>query len=161
MSNKFTNGAEWQRMCERLLDLCDSLREAAQASPCAWQPRLLTTWSQDQAWDAWRQQELQNIEDIHAAARELVQNGRLVDPTPEVLYFLGVRFQAAIRHLESIYATPMDRPVSLVPFPPVSADAYAEWLLTEWGDDHAGTIIVLEGACVSRTPDSKPAASGR
>ncbi len=140
MSDKFTNGVEWQRIGERMCDLCDSLGEAAQAIPFAWQPRLLTTWSQDQAWKAWREQEVQNIEDIHAAARELVQDGRLVDPTPAVVYFVGVRLQAAIRHLESVYAMSMERPVSLVPFPPVPADTYAEWLLTEWGDDHAGMI---------------------
>ncbi len=161
MSDKFTNGAEWQRMLERLLGLCDSLGEAAETISFVWQPRSLVTWSQEQSWQAWRQEEVQYIEDIHAAARELVQTDKLVDPTPEVLYFLGVRFLAAIRHLESVYALSIDRPVSLLPFPPVSADAYAEWLLTEWGDDHAGTIAFPEGVCVSRTPDPEALASRR
>lgn len=160
MSDKFTNGAQWQRMCERLLDLCDSLGEAAQALPFVWQPGLPATWSQEQAWKAWHQQELQNIEAIHAAARELVQDGRLVDPAPEVVYFLGVRLQAAIQHLESVSAISMDRPVSLVPFPPVSADSYAAWLLTEWGDDHAGMLVFPEDVCVRRTPVPDPTDAG-
>lgn len=159
MKDKFTNGSEWQRMGERMFDLCDSLGEAAQALPLAWQPRLLTTWSQEQAWKAWREQEAQNIEVIHAAARELVQNGRLIGPSPAVVYFLGVRLQAAIRHLESVYAVSKERPVSLVPFPPVSADAYAEWLLTEWGDDHAGMVAFPEAICVSRTTAPDPVVS--
>lgn len=60
-----------------------------------------------------------------AAARELVQNDQSVDPTPDVAYFLGARLHAAIRHLASVYAMSMARPVSLVTFLPVSADAPA------------------------------------
>lgn len=141
MSDIFTNGAEWARMFERLLDLHDSLGEAAQAPPSAWQPRLLTTWSQERAWTEWRQIEAQNTGEIHAAAQELARTDRLANPSPETLYFLKLRLQAAMRHVESVFAMSMDRPVSLAPFPPVGTDAYAEWLLTEWGDDHACAII--------------------
>jgi hypothetical protein len=153
MNNIFINGADWERIFERLLGLCDALGEAAQGIPLAWRPHLPTTCSQEQAWQAWRQQEAEHIEDIDAAVRELVRTGRLVDPSPEAVYFLGVRFQAAIRHLESVYANAISigRPVSFVPFPPISVDAYAEWLLTEWGDDHAGTTVFPEAVYESRT----------
>ena len=91
--------------------------------------------------DVWSASQARHRERIHAAARELIQTGRLTEPASEILYFIVIRLHAALRQTEQNLVIQDDRPLSLVPFPPVAEQDYMEWLLIEWADDHAIEVV--------------------
>ena len=147
MSDKIINGAAWDRMLEQMFELDESLGREFGSLESRWRPDL-PVQPREQASRAWSMLHGQYSEDIHAAACELVRTGRLANPRSEILYFLAFRLDAAIRHLAMAITIREDRPMSLVPFPSVEMSDYAEWLLTEWGDDHALSVAYPEEAMV-------------
>jgi hypothetical protein len=74
----------------------------------------------------------------------LITTARVPDPTPEIVYFLGLRLQAALNHVEAMCVIKDERPVSLWAFPALPLDEVLEWLLTDWADDHAIMIAFPE-----------------
>ena len=140
MSDEFSNGAAWDAMMGVLFDLHDSLEGALNSRVSCWQPEP-SAEQRSLSCETWKIAESRYRAGVHAAARELVRPGGLVDPAPEVLYFLSIRLQAAMQQVEQTRIIRSDRPVSLIPFPPVETADYAEWLLTEWADEHAIGVV--------------------
>ena len=141
------HGAAWDRMLELMLDLEAAFGRTLESTGSSWKPDL-PIQSREEASRAWSWLHGQHAKDVHVAARELVRTGGMGDACSEVLYFLSFRFDAAIRHLGMAVTIRGDRPVSMIPFPQVEMSDYAEWLLTEWADDHAIGVAYPEHAVV-------------
>lgn len=138
--DKALNGAQWHGLLEALLQLAADL---ACAIP-EWTPDLSHAETFEDAWDAWRSHESRLLEQIHAAAKAWVQTRRLPNSTSEVLYYLSLRHRAALNFVETSFLSTERGPMSLIAFPPVSIPTFAEWLLTEWGDEHAIYLALPE-----------------
>lgn len=141
------HGEAWDRMLELMLDLQATFGRTLVSGGSSWAPDL-PVQSREAASRAWSWLHGQYAKEVHAAARELVRTGRMADARSEVLYFLSFRLDAAIRHLGMAVTIQGDRPVSMIPFPQVEMSDYAEWLLTEWADDHAIGVAYPELAVV-------------
>ncbi len=137
MSDKYSNGLQWENLTIKLIDLFGTLSEVTDAVPCTWRPTLPSTGADLVAADAWRRIEAGYRESVHEATRALIGTARVPDPTPEVMYFLGLRLRAALNHVEAMFAIKEEKPVSLWAFPALPPDEVIEWLLTDWADDHA------------------------
>ncbi|MBW8780511.1 MAG: hypothetical protein JF599_01285 [Verrucomicrobia bacterium] len=132
------NGAKWHELLSDLLELHSSLRLADEQSASGWAPDLSHAEAWDDAWDVWRHHESRFLGQIHATAKEWVRTHRLPDLPAEIVYYLGLRYRAAINLVESSFLSTAEQgPSSLISFPPVPTTDVAEWLLTEWGDAHA------------------------
>ncbi len=139
MSDKYSNGLQWENLTIKLIDLFATLSEVTDSVPCTWRPTLPSRGPAFVAADAWRRIEAGYRESVHEAARALIETARVPDPTPEIVYFLGLRVRAALNQVEAMVAIKDERPVSLWAFPALPPDEVIEWLLTEWADDHAIT----------------------
>ena len=144
MSDKYSNGRQWENLTLKVIDLVCTLSEVTGALPGAWRPMLPSagpTWNTS---DAWHQIEGEYRGRVHEATRALIKTARVSDPTPEIVYFLGLRLQAALNHIEAMCVIKDERPVSLWAFPALPPDEILEWLLIEWADDHAVMIAFPE-----------------
>ncbi len=138
MSDKYSNGLQWERLAIKLMDFFSVLGEVADSLPSGvWKPTLPSTGAALVAADAWRRIEAGYRKSVHEATRALIETARVPDPTPEIMYFLGLRVRAALNHVEAMVAIKDDKPMSLWSFPALPPDEVIEWLLTEWADDHA------------------------
>lgn len=137
MSDKYSNGLQWENLALKLIDLFGVLSEVTDAVPCPWRPTLPSTGPDLVAADAWRRIEADHRESVHAAARVAIATACVPVPTPEIVYFLGLRVRAALNHVEAMCVIKDERPVSLWAFPALPPDEVLEWLLTDWADDHA------------------------
>ena len=144
MTDKYYNGQKWENLTLKLIDLASPLGEVLVSQSTAWQPLLPTEEPTQAAWDAWHEIEGGHRESVHEAARALIRTERVPAPTPEIVYFLGLRLRAALAHVETLFAMQGERPVSLLAFPALPPDEVVEWLLTEWADYHAVTIVFPE-----------------
>ncbi|HSI07948.1 MAG: hypothetical protein ACAH89_00920 [Rariglobus sp.] len=154
MSDKYSNGLQWENLTLKVIDLVCTLSEVTGALPGAWRPVLPS--APRETSDAWQQIEGGYRGRIHEAARALIKTARVPDPTPEIVYFLGLRLQAALNHVEAMCVIKDERPVSLWAFPAIPLDEVIEWLLTDWADDHAIMIAFpeMDAPRARRTPDS-------
>jgi len=143
MKDAIRHGEAWDRMLEQMLALEIPLGRAIGSCSVWWKPDL-PIGPREEAWRAWSMIHDQYKQAIHEAARELVRTGDLMMPDPAVLYFLSIRLDAVIRYLSMAITFVNEQPTSLTPFPPIGLSEYAEWLLTEWGDDHAIDIAYPE-----------------
>jgi hypothetical protein len=137
MHNKLENGKKWNALAIQLTSLWQPLAEFTQESCHTWTPTIPSTEEWEDQYTAWREVEQQYIPEIHAAGIELIRTGELPHATTEILYFLHLRLRASIDHVHTLYVVIEGKPVSLTPFPPVEPNTYAEWLMTEWSDEHA------------------------
>ena len=137
MSDKYSNGLQWEDLILKMTDLFATLSEVTDSVPCTWRPTLPSTGAALVAADAWRAIEADHRESVHEATRALIGTARVPDPTPEIMYFLGLRLRAALNHVEAMFAIKEEKPVSLWAFPALPPDEVIEWLLTDWADDHA------------------------
>jgi len=152
MSDMYSNGLQWENLTLRLIDFFGILSEATSSLPYPWQPMLPSAEPTLVASDAWRKTEAGYLGRVHEAARALIKTAHVPDPTPEIVYFLGLRLQAALNHVEAMCVVKDERPVSLWAFPALPPDEVLEWLLTEWADDHA--IMVAFPAMDALSPRS-------
>lgn len=146
MSDKYSNGLKWENLALKLVDLSCPLGEVTPPLSTSWRPELPSEEPTKANWDAWHKIEAGYRESVHKAARSLIRTARVSDPRPEIVYFLGLRLNAALNHIEALFVTQDDRPTSLLAFPALSPDEVAEWFLTEWADDHAITLVFPEMA---------------
>jgi len=146
MSDKYSNGLKWESLALALVDLSCPLGEVAPPLSVSWRPELPSEAPTKANWDAWQTIEAGYRESVHEAARALIRTASLPAPTPEIVYFLGLRLRAALNHIESLFVMKDERPASLLAFPALSPDEVAEWFLTEWADDHAITLVFPEMA---------------
>jgi hypothetical protein len=157
MSDKYSNGLQWENLTLKVIDLVCTLSEVTGALPDTWWPELPSAGATRESSDAWQQIEGEYRGRVHEATRALIKTARVPDPTPEIVYFLGLRLQAALSHVEAMCVIKDERPVSLWAFPALPPDEVIEWLLTDWADDHAITIAFPE-MDAPRSP-STPASS--
>lgn len=134
-------------MLELMLDLEAAFGRAVASTGSSWKPDL-PIQSREESSRVWAWLHGRYVKDVHVAARELVRTGGLGDTCSEVLYFLSFRLDAAVRHLGMAITIREDRPVSPIPFPQVAMSDYAEWLLTDWADDHAIGVAYPEQSVV-------------
>jgi hypothetical protein len=146
MSDMYSNGLQWENLALKLIELFSVLSETADSVPSTWHPTLPSTGPELVAADEWLRIEADYRQSVHEAARALIGTARVPDPTPEVMYFLGVRLRAALGHVEALCVLKDERPVSLWAFPDLPPDEVLEWLLTDWADDHA-IMIALPATC--------------
>jgi hypothetical protein len=136
------NGAQWHGLLDALLQLSVDLNNAIPE----WAPDISDAETLEDAWDAWRSHESRFLEQVHATAKEWVQTRRLPNLPSEVLYYLGLRHRAALNFVEGSFVSTERGPTSLLSFPSVSIQGFVEWLLTEWGDEHAIYLAFPEAA---------------
>jgi hypothetical protein len=144
MSDKYSNGLQWENLTLKVIDLVCTLSEVTGALPGVWRPVLPSAGLTRVTSDEWQKIEAGYRDRVHEATRALIKTARVPDPTPEIVYFLGLRLQATLSHVEAMCVIKDERPVSLWPFPALPPDEVTEWLLTEWADDHAITIAFPE-----------------
>jgi len=137
MSDKHYNGLQWENLTLKVIDLVCTLSEVTRALPGAWRPLLPSAELTVATSEAWQEIEAGYRGRVHEATRALIKTARVPDPTPEIVYFLGLRLQAVLSHVEAMCVIKNERPVSLWAFPALPPDEVLEWLLTEWADDHA------------------------
>ncbi|HSH96057.1 MAG TPA: hypothetical protein VK968_18060 [Roseimicrobium sp.] len=156
MSDKYSNGLQWENLTLKVIDLVCTLSEVTGVLPGAWRPVPPSAGPTRETSDAWQQIEGGYRDRIHEAARALIKTARVPDPTPEIIYFLGLRLQAALNHVEAMCVVKDERPVSLWAFPALTPDEVIEWLLTDWADDHAIMIAFpeMDAPSSQRTSDS-------
>lgn len=136
MSDKYSNGLQWENLTLKLSELFNTLSEVSGSSPIAWRPMLPSNGTTSVASEAWHKIEVEHRDRIHEATRALINTARVPAPPPEIAYFLGLRLLAALDHVEAMIAIKDDTPVSLWVFPALPQNEVVEWLLTEWADDH-------------------------
>ena len=146
MSDKYSNGLQWENLALQLFDLSFPLGEVTPPLSASRRAMLPPEEPTKANRDIWQKIEAGHRESVHKAARTLIRTGRVSDIRPEIVYFLGLRLHAAINHIEELFVMKDDRPVSLLAFPALSSDQVAEWFLTEWADDHAITLVFPEMA---------------
>ena len=156
MSDKYSNGLQWESLAIKLMDLFSALGEVADSLSSVWRPALPSTGPALVAADAWRRIEADHRESVHAAARVAIATSCVPVPTPEIVYFLGLRVRAALNHVEAMFAIKDEKPVSLWAFPALPPDEVIEWLLTEWADDHAimTAFPPTDATCAQSVPAS-------
>ncbi len=157
MSDKYSNGLQWENLALKLSDLFSTLSRVTGSSPFAWRPMLPSAEPTHVAADAWREIEAGYRERVHEATRALIKTARVPDHVPEIVYFLGLRLMAALDHVESMFALKDEKLVSLWAVPELPPDEVIEWLLTEWADDHA--IMIPFFALNAPADQSVPAPS--
>lgn len=136
VDEKAVNGAKWHALLEVLLQLRKSFNQACAQNPGPWVPDISPYELLEDACDAWRDHESGFLDQIHSTAREWVRTRRLPNLPSEVLYYLGLRHQAALNFVETSFLSTERGQSSLIPFPSVSLQGFAEWLLIEWADTH-------------------------
>ena len=156
MSDKYSNGLQWESLAIKLMDLFSALGEVTDSLPGVWTPALPSEEPILSAADAWRAIEADHRESVHAAARVAIATTCVPVPTPEIVYFLGLRVRAALNHVEAMFAIKDEKPVSLWAFPALPPDEVIEWLLTEWADDHAimTAFPPTDATCAQSVPAS-------
>ena len=147
MSDKYSNGLQWENLTLRLIDLFDTLSGMTGSLPGAGSTGMTS--------DAWQQIEAGYRDRVHEATRELIRTACAPD-SPEIVYFLGLRLHAALSHVEAMCVVKDERPVSLWAFPALPPDEVLEWLLTEWADDHAIMVAfpTMDAPCTQHTSAS-------
>lgn len=152
MSDKYSNGLQWENLTLQLSDLFNTLSEVTGSAPIARRPMLLSEGtnrvaSKQKIYAEYRER-------VHEATRALIRTASVPDPAPEVVYFLGLRLMAALDHVEAMFAIKDEKPVSLWAFPALPPDEVIEWLLTDWADDHAimTAFPSMDAPCAQRTP---------
>lgn len=110
----------------------------------AWTPDLSAAETWEDEWELWRSYEATHLEQIHAIAKEWVLTGELPNLSPEIIYHLGLRLRAALNIVGTAFISTEQGPSSLFCFPPLPIQGVAEWLLTEWGDEHAIYLVFPE-----------------
>ncbi|MBW8782979.1 MAG: hypothetical protein JF599_13990 [Verrucomicrobia bacterium] len=149
MNDPFVNGRKWHEMAELLTGFYRPLHDAGHALDSAWQPPVLpegTPW--EDVWEDWAAHESAHLPDIYDAARMLVRTTRIPTFLPAVLYFLRFRHRAALDHVQGSFSWRDERPVSLIPFPSIPPGEFAEWLLTEWGNNRGVLLAFPEAAAL-------------
>ena len=144
MSDKYSNGRQWENLTLKVIDLVCTLSEVTGALPGAWRPVPTSAGTTRETSDAWQQIEGEYRGRVHEATRAFIKTACVPDPTPEIVYFLGLRLQAVLNHVEAMCVIKDERPVSLWAFPVLPPDEVIEWLLTDWADDHAIMIAFPE-----------------
>jgi hypothetical protein len=149
MADPFVNGRKWHEMADLLVEFYRPLREAGEALGGVWQPPVLppeTPW--EDACEEWTAHEAAHLPDIYHAARMLVRTAGIPRATPVALYFLMFRHRAALNHVQGAFSWREEKPVSLIPFPPMPPGEFAEWLLTEGGDNRGVLLAFPEASAL-------------
>jgi hypothetical protein len=155
MSDKYSNGLQWENLALKLIDLFSALSGVTGSLPGTWLPMLPGAGTPRVASAAWQKIEAEYRERVHRATRALIKTARLPDTAPEIVYFLGLRLLIVIDHVEAMVALEDQRPVSLLTFPALPPDELIEWLLTDWADDHAiMAVFPVEEAPCARRPSA-------
>jgi hypothetical protein len=142
-NDPFVNGRKWHEMAALLVEFYRPLRDAGHALGDVWQPPTLpaeTPW--EDACEEWTAQETAHLADIYHAARMLVRTTGIPRATPVAVYFLKFRHRAALNHVQDAFSWRDEKPVSLIPFPPITPAEFAEWLLTEWSNNR-GVLLAF------------------